>query len=163
MQFISKVPQCLRLKDVISLQRNLDVLSVRSPSLTSVWWQSRMESACLRKWLSSPLKQVTGTSGALLHRVLPHLTPSLLKSILLLILWEQTSSSPSLCQCAFKIPSAVLHPRTQFHKFRSGGLQNKCTCDKQVMIKGWVLFITLSTSVVFLLLNLCSSLSLEGF
>lgn len=59
------------------------------------------------------------------------------------------SSSPSLYHCAFKIPSAVLHPRTQFHKFGSGRLQKKCSCDKQVMMKSWVLFITLSTSVVF--------------
>lgn len=73
------------------------------------------------------------------------------------------SSSPSLCQCPFKIPSAVPHPRAQFPKFRSGGLQNKSSCDKQVMIKGWVLFITLSTSTVFPLLILCSSLSVEGF
>lgn len=48
------------------------------------------------------------------------------------------SSSPSL---TYKIPSVVLHPRSQRHEFRSGGLQNKCSCDKQVMIKGWVLFI----------------------
>lgn len=168
MQFISKVPQCLHLKNVISLQKDLDVLSVRSSSLhqlclTSVWWQSRMESDCLKKWLSSPLKQGHWSqwcSAASSHSR-PH--PELIEVNFIADFVGTDSSSPSLCQCAFKIPSAVLHPRTPFHKFRSGRLQKKCSCDKQVMIKGWVLFITLSTSVVFPFLNLYISLSSEGF
>lgn len=106
MQFICKAPQRLHLENVISLQRNFHVLSVRSASLqqlwvTSVWWQSRMEPACLQKWLSIPLKQVPGGSGALLHAVSPHLTLSSLKAILSLILWEQTPALHPFFQNSF--------------------------------------------------------------
>lgn len=168
MQFISKVPQCLHLKNVISLQRNWDVLSVRSCSLHgSVWPQLDGRAG----WVCLPQKvafKPTGTghwnsggcTAASSHSP-PH--PELFEVNFIAGFVGTDSSSPALCQCAFKIPSAVLHPRTQFHKFRSEGLQNKCSCDKQVMNKGWVVFITLSTSLVFPLLSVCGSLSLEGF
>lgn len=168
MQFTSKVPQCLHLKNVISLQRNLDVLSIRSSSLhrlclTSVWWQSRMESDCLKKWLSSPLKQVTGTSGALLHRVIPDLTLSLLKSILLLILWEQT---PALRLFVIVLSKSLLQCFIQELSFTNSD-QEDCKKNVAVTSRSWwrvgyclLLWVLLW---YFLSLSLCSSLSLKGF
>lgn len=110
------MPQHLHLKNVISLQKIQmfsvsDLLAATGSDCPHFDGKIRIESVFLKKWLLNPLKKghCNQRCAAASGRARPH--PALIEvnEDFIADFVGTDSGSPSLCQCAFKVPSAALH------------------------------------------------------